>query len=168
MRSSVALFKKLDNSTKTYYDGKLYEAVRKINQVYELWASAYELSLYEVQIYYEMMKNVDTKITQKDLCTRLDAPKTSINSIMKKQLQNGYIEMTVNPDNKREKVLSLTEKGNNLAKGLVESMFRCEEEAAAMIDPQKLENAIATQNEFADNLLQKVEQIQEKQKWMHK
>ncbi|MBU5488709.1 hypothetical protein KQI77_11285 [Clostridium sp. MSJ-8] len=57
---------------------RMYEAVRKINQTYEIWASSHGLTLYEMQIYYEMMKNKDEIVTQKDLCLKLDAPKTSM------------------------------------------------------------------------------------------
>ena len=140
---------------------RMYEAVRKINQVYEKWAALHGLTLYEMQIYYEMMESGETVITQKDLCMKLDAPKTSVNSIIKKQLQAGYIEMNVNPLNKREKVISLTESGKKIAKELIEPLFQYEEEAAGMICDDEMEAAIETQNRFADILLGKVEQKNE-------
>lgn len=131
----------------------MYEAVRKINQTYEIWAASHGLTLYEMQIYYVMIKKDDMVITQKDLCMELDAPKTSINSIIKKQLQTGYIEMNVNPQNKREKVLSLTEYGKQFAQELIEPLLRYQEEATAMIDSDEMEAAIEVQNRFADILL---------------
>ena len=71
------------------------------------------MTLYEMQIYYRIMERSLQKeqayITQKELCDELDAPKTSINSIIKRQLKTGYIEMEVNPANRREKIISLTE-----------------------------------------------------------
>ena len=140
---------------------RMYEAVRKINQTYEIWASAHGLTLYEMQIYYEMMKNKNAAVTQKDLCLKLDAPKTSINSIVKKQLQTGYIELNVNPLNKREKVLSFTNTGRKFAKELIEPLFRYEQETVSMIDERKMEVSIETQNQFADILLGKVEQKNE-------
>ena len=135
---------------------RMYEAVRKINQTYELWAASHGLTLYEMQIYYEMMKNKNEEVIQKDLCLMLDAPKTSINSIIKKQLKSGRIEMHVNPSNKREKVLSLTEEGRKFAEELIEPLFQYEEESAALISEQEMEAAIAVQNQFADILLRKV------------
>lgn len=132
---------------------RMYEAVRKINQTYEIWAASHGLTLYEMQIYYVMIKKDDMVITQKDLCMELDAPKTSINSIIKKQLQTGYIEMNVNPQNKREKVLSLTEYGKQFAQELIEPLLRYQEEATAMIDSDEMEAAIEVQNRFADILL---------------
>lgn len=140
---------------------RMYEAVRKINQVYEKWSALHGLTLYEMQIYYEIMKNGEAVITQKDLCQKLDAPKTSVNSIIKKQLQAGYIEMNVNPLNKREKVISLTKAGQKFAKELIEPLFQYEEEAAGQICDNEMEAAIETQNRFADILLGKVEQKNE-------
>lgn len=140
---------------------RLYDTVRKINQVYEKWAALHGMTLYEMQIYYEMMKHEKTVVTQKDLCQKLDAPKTSINSIIKKQLQAGYIEMNVNPMNKREKVISLTESGQEAAKELIEPLFQYEEEADGQIRNDEMEMTIKTQNRFADILLGKIEQKNE-------
>lgn len=140
---------------------RMYEAVRKINQAYEKWSSLHGLTLYEMQIYYEIMKNGEASITQKDLCMKLDAPKTSINSIIKKQVQAGYIEMNINPSNKREKVILLTKSGQKFTKELIEPLFQYEEEAAGQICEEEMETAIETQNKFADILLGKVEQNNE-------
>lgn len=136
---------------------RIYESVRKINHVYEIWASAHGLTLYELQIYYELVKNGDEAITQKDLCMKLDAPKTSINSIIKKQMQTGFIEMNINPQNKREKVISLTESGRKFAKELAEPLFRYEKEAADMIDDKEMEAAVEVHERFANFLLEKIE-----------
>ena len=47
---------------------RLYEAIRRADQAYEVWAATHGLTLYELQIYYEMMKNEGEAIRQKDLC----------------------------------------------------------------------------------------------------
>ncbi len=141
---------------------RMYEAVQKIDQVYEKWSALHGLTSYEMQIYYEIKKNKEAVITQKDLSHMLDAPKTSINSIIKKQVQAGYIEMTVNPLNKREKVISLTEAGKKFAKELIDPLFRYEEETARQLSEDKMETAIEIQNRFADILLEKVEQTRYK------
>lgn len=141
----------------------IYETVKKINHAYELWATAHDLTLYELQIYYEMVKNDSEAMTQKDLCQKLDAPKTSINSIIKKQLNTGYIKMQTNPQNKREKIISLTTSGQVFAQALIQPLFQYEEEAATMLDEKEMAAAITIQNQFADTLLQKVEKKQEQE-----
>ena len=104
-----------------------------------------------------MLKSGEEAVTQRDLCQKMDAPKTSINSIIKKQLSTGYIEMQTNPQNKREKIISLTSSGQDFAKALIEPLLHYEEEAAAMLSDEEMDAAIAAQSQFAEILLQKVQ-----------
>lgn len=136
---------------------RIYESVKKINHAYEVWAVAHGLTLYEMQLYYEMLKSGEDTVTQRDLCQKMDAPKTSINSIIKKQLSTGYIKMQTNPQNKREKIISLTPSGQDFAKALIEPLLQYEEEAAAMLSDEEMDAAIAAQSQFAEILLQKVQ-----------
>ena len=90
---------------------------------------------------------------------KLGAPKTSVNSLIKKQLNAGYIWMQVNPQNKREKIISLTESGERFARNLVQPLFQYEEEVIGMLDDRDVETVITVQNKFADSLLSKMEDI---------
>ena len=72
------------------------------------------------------------QITQKELCQKLDAPKTSISSMIKRQLKTGYIEMKTNPENKREKLISLTDSGKAFARKLIQPLFQYEEETKSL------------------------------------
>lgn len=136
---------------------RIYEAVRKINTVYEGWASRHGLTLYELQIYYEMLKKEENSVIQKDLCKKLDAPKTSINSIIKKQLKAGRIQMDVNPLNKREKVLSFTEEGKQFAEEVIKPLLSYEKETSEQLDAEETETAIKVQMQLAELLLEKME-----------
>ncbi|MCI5736208.1 MAG: hypothetical protein SOY48_03335 [Eubacterium sp.] len=135
---------------------KIYDAVKKVNRAYEIWAAKHGLTLYEMQIYYVIVENGGGAITQKDLCTQLDAPKTSINSIIKKQLKTNRIEMSVNPLNKREKVITLTKEGEKFANNLVLPLFEYENEIVSKIDEKELEIAVKVENDFANGLIEKV------------
>lgn len=142
--------------TKRKRISQIYEAVRKINYAYEYWASVHGLTLYEMQVYYVILEKNSPFITQRELCDTLDAPKTSINSIIKKQLKAGYIEMNINPENRREKIISLTDAGKKFADKLIIPLFQYEEEIATQFSDIDIEGVINTQGEFADMLLQKV------------
>lgn len=135
---------------------KIYDAVKKVNRAYEIWPAKHGLTLYEMQIYYVIVENGGGAITQKDLCTQLDAPKTSINSIIKKQLKTNRIEMSVNPLNKREKVITLTKEGEKFANNLVLPLFEYENEIVSKIDEKELEIAVKVENDFANGLIEKV------------
>lgn len=140
---------------------QIYESVKKINQAYEIWSAKHGLTLYEMQIYYVIIESKKPSITQKELCVQLDAPKTSINSIIKRQLKTGRIEMTVNPTNKREKIIVLTEDGKKFAEELIHPLFKYEEDAVSKIKNEELETAISVQTKFANILLEKAGQKNE-------
>ena len=135
---------------------KIYDAVKKVNRAYEAYAANCGLTLYEMEIYYVMLENGCADITQKDLCRQLEAPKTSINSIIKKQLKENRIEMKVNPLNKREKIISLTKTGKIFAENLIFPLFKWEEDIISGIADDKFNTAVFVQTEFADGLLQKI------------
>ena len=132
---------------------RIYESAQKIDQVYDVWATKHKLTL------YEMFQKENREITQKELSMKLGAPKTSVNSLIKKQLNAGYIWMQVNPQNKREKIISLTESGERFARNLVQPLFQYEEEVIGMLDDRDVETVITVQNKFADILLSKMEDI---------
>lgn len=91
-----------------------------------------------------------------DKSTKLDAPKTSINSIVKKQIKAGYIEMNVNPKNKREKMLSFTSSGRKFAKNLIQPLVQYEDEATEMLMDEEMETAIMTQVKFVSLWTKKI------------
>lgn len=135
---------------------RIYGSVRKIDQAYETWAVGHGLTLCEMWIYYMMLEEGNTMVTQKNLSMELGIPKTSINSMIKKQLKLGYMEMQTNPGNKREKMLSLTEEGRKFAQELIGPLFQYEEEIALVLDDQEVEIAVKVQNQFADLLMEKI------------
>lgn len=141
---------------------KIYDSVKKINRAYEIWAAKHGLTLYEMQIYYVIVENGGGAMTQKDLCTQLDAPKTSINSIIKKQLKAQLIQMEINPLDKREKIIILTDEGKRFAEKLIYPLFDYEENAVSSISDDDFELAVdVLETKFANNLLKKVSESHE-------
>ena len=72
--------------------------------------------------------------------------------------KTGYIEMEVNPANRREKIISLTETGKQYARELVLPLFQSEEEAAAQFTEQEMTEVIRMQEKFADALAKSMEE----------
>lgn len=136
---------------------RIYEAVQMVNQVYEDWSLKHGITLYEMQVYYIILGEKEASITQRELCEKLDAPKTSINSIIKKQLNRGYIQMTPNPQDKREKIISLTKAGEKFAKDLIVPLFGYEEETVRQFSEDEFESAVNLQVKFAQDLRKRTE-----------
>ena len=66
--------------------------------------------------------------------------------------------MEVNPANRREKIISLTETGKQYARELVLPLFQSEEEAAAQFTEQEMKEVIRMQEKFADALAKSMEE----------
>lgn len=66
--------------------------------------------------------------------------------------------MEVNPANRREKIISLTETGKQYARELVLPLFQFEEEAAAQFTEQEMKEVIRMQEKFADALAKSMEE----------
>ena len=65
--------------------------------------------------------------------------------------------MEVNPANRREKIISLTETGKQYARELVLPLFQSEEEAAQFTE-QEMKEVIRMQEKFADALAKSMEE----------
>ena len=65
--------------------------------------------------------------------------------------------MEVNPANRREKIISLTETGKQYARELI-PLFQSEEEAAAQFTEQEMTEVIRMQEKFADALAKSMEE----------
>ena len=82
-----------------------------------------------------------------------------MNSIIKKQIEKGFVKMETNPLDRREKMLSLTQKGKDWAEKLVLPLFEFEEKAVSSIKERNLQIAAKCQNEFADSLLTQIKKM---------
>lgn len=116
----------------------LYEAVRSIDKIYENWAKTQGIGYYDMLLYYVLVENEGQGMTQKQFCEELDVPKTTVNSIVKNQLHLGYIQLEINPDNRKEKIITLTPKGAEYANKLILPLFEIEKKAISLLSKQDI------------------------------
>ena len=75
--------------------------------------------------------------TQKEICEDWYENKQTINSAAKKLIEEGYIDIAPSPDNFREKLLMLTEKGKFRALHTVEKMVLAEKTAFSALSEEE-------------------------------
>ena len=75
--------------------------------------------------------------TQKEICEDWYENKQTINSAAKKLIEEGYIDIAPSPDNFREKLLMLTEKGKFRALRTVEKMVLAEKNAISALSEEE-------------------------------
>ena len=75
--------------------------------------------------------------TQKEICDFWHESKQTINSAVKKLLEEGIIDIAVSPENQREKLITFTEKGKFLAMRTVEKMMDAEKNAFGRLSEEE-------------------------------
>ncbi|MFQ6792327.1 MAG: MarR family winged helix-turn-helix transcriptional regulator [Thomasclavelia sp.] len=135
----------------------IYSSVNGIDRIYQKWAKSQNVGYYDMLLYYALMEIDNQGMTQVQFYKELDIPKTTVNSIVKNQLKQGYIYFEVNPENKKEKLIYLSESGLEYAKKLILPLFAIEEHAASLIDDQEVEMFSKILSTYAQGLLEKME-----------
>lgn len=65
--------------------------------------------------------------------------------------------MTPNPQDRREKIISLTQSGEKFAKDLIVPLFEYEEETVRQFSEDEFESAVNLQVKFAQDLRKRME-----------
>lgn len=101
-------------------------ATNKIDGVYYLLARNYGINENTLAFLYALD---DWKPhSQKEICDEWIIPRTTINSIVKNMLSEGYIAFT-EEHHAKEKMIVLTEKGRKYTEKLLIDIYRAEEQA---------------------------------------
>lgn len=91
-------------------------------------------------------------LTQKEICERTFHSKQTLSLIVKKLLQDGYVVMEEDMEDKRNKKIIMTEAGRAYAKIPVEHITRSEDTAMSMFTPEEQEQLIGLSRKFKRNL----------------
>lgn len=97
---------------------RYYSLWKDCNAMYENWAKEQGLSSNGVLVLYSFYEN-DGNCTQKAISEKWNIPKQTVNTILKDFLSCGYVEMFSMPEDKRNKIVRLTESGKNFAQNVI-------------------------------------------------
>ena len=131
---------------------KLNMAIVHGNRAYQQWEHDHGLPDYLVVILYELL--LRKKLTQKELVNLSDLPKQSINKGIKKLCQDGYLDMSVDPDDKRVRFCQLTAEGKEYAHERLRSLFELEEKTAQKLGPEKMQLLTSLNEEWSNTFWQ--------------
>ena len=133
---------------------RMYGAVTRINAIYENYAKQNGMSYLEWQMFYALQsaKEEEICLTQKMLCDKLKASKSTVNSIVRKYLSEGLIELKDKTDNKKEKLVVLTEQGKECTNRIVLPVMNAEMGVMAQISDEQLDVLIHAESVFAEGL----------------
>ena len=127
---------------------RFYSIWGQFNAVYEEWAKERGLSSNGVLILSSLYESEEA-CTQKSLSQKWSIPKQTVNSVLKKFIEDGYVELITSKEDKRNKLLKLTKSGRIYAEGIVTEL---QEKELFVIEHAGLSN-IKQMNDIGDSFL---------------
>lgn len=117
---------------------KLIEQFQNMDNAYEAYAKSKGLTYLSLMVLDEIYAFGDG-CTQKQISEDTHYPKQSINLVVKSFLEDGIVELRELPENRKNKGITLTEKGHQLCDEVIVPLLRQEE--AVMLEMGKKESA---------------------------
>lgn len=129
-----------------------YELWCELNQVYADWCRAHGVSIHRLTVLEALWFQQKTGCTLRSLQDRLYLPKQTIHTIVDGLVKEGYLERLPSPEDKRTKVLRLTESGLAYAKTQVAPMYQWEGKAMRQLAPDDRAVMLRTYKQLIDAL----------------
>ncbi len=117
---------------------KLIEQFQNMDNAYEAYAKSKGLTYLSLMVLDEIYALGDG-CTQKQISEDTHYPKQSINLVVKSFLEDGIVELRELPENRKNKGITLTEKGHQLCDEVIVPLLRQEE--AVMLEMGEKESA---------------------------
>ena len=97
-------------------------------------------------------------MTQKEICQRTFHSKQTVNLIMKNLLADGYVTAAEMPEDKRNKIVRMTDAGRAYCEKVVRHITWAEDTAMSMFTPEEQKLLIDLSRTFTKNLARLVNQ----------
>lgn len=124
---------------------RLAELTASLDSTFESYAKTQTVLSSELFVLYSFYYK--KSLTQKDICDEWALPKQTVHTICKNLINQSFVEMQDNPSDKRAKLLSLTDTGENYAKSIIAPLLEAENNTAQSFGIERLEKLI---QEFAE------------------
>lgn len=98
---------------------------------------------------------------QTDICDRLSATKQTISAISKKFWQMGYLSLTESREDRRHKIMKLTEAGRAYTEKIIPPAAKAEVDALAELDDQDIRELIRITDLFSGKMKEHFEKIRQ-------
>lgn len=106
-------------------------------------------------------------MTQTEVCQRTFQSKQTVNLIVKNLLAETYVTVTEMPENKRNKIVRMTEAGRAYCEQVVRHITWAEDTAMSLFSPEEQKNLIELSRTFTKNLTMLVNEELKKRRIDH-
>ena len=97
-------------------------------------------------------------MTQKEICQRTFQSKQTVNLITKNLLTENYVTVTEVPENRRNKIVQMTDAGRAYCEKVVRHITWAEDTAMSMLTPEQQRQLIDLSRTFTKNLTMLIHQ----------
>ncbi|MCB6202667.1 MarR family winged helix-turn-helix transcriptional regulator [Extibacter muris] len=141
---------------------KIREQIKLVNialsgtlDLYRIWAKKHQLNYNALVILYTL--NDYKECTQKQICDWWALPKQTVHGILLDFEKKGYITITANEENKRERIIAFTESGEMFASSILDRLHQMEENAMNKLGEEKRKQLIESNTKYYELLKEEVE-----------
>ena len=106
----------------------LHQSYKELDSIYIDYAKNHNLSISSFWILYSINQSSEP-LTQAEMCNIWTFTQQTINTSLKNLEKDEYIEFRLSPNNKKNKYIYLTQKGQSLSKEIIIPFIQAEEEA---------------------------------------
>ncbi len=144
-------------------DKNIREQIDLINQKTKELNALYRLAAYKSNIpdgevaVWSVLLNCDREISQQDLAELLSLPKQTVNSLIARMIQKGFVVLEHDPGTRNRKVIRLTETGRHFGEQQVKWIFQAEQRAMEDTDPVELKAYISMLEKYIDRFREEIE-----------
>ena len=134
-----------------------YDFFYTSTRFYYKFAKKYDMSDISLFTLHAIYSN-DKECIQNDLAEELSLPKQTICSILDNFEKKGYIKREINPKDKRNRFVSLTKKGLEFAKPIIEDLENLDKSVLKCLSDEDIKKYTDCQKEiikFMENYLKK-------------
>lgn len=117
-----------------------------LNRMYGEYGDRMNIDNTEACILYSIV--TFENVTQRDLVNEYALPKQTVNNIIKRLEANNYIILASNENDKRSKIIKLTEKGIDYSNELLKPIIDNENKACEIFGNDRMNKLIKLFNEF--------------------
>ena len=96
---------------------KLWEVWGQANGLYSSWAASKNINYYLLFVLYAL--DEQEAMTQKKICICTGLTKQTVNSVIRSLKEEGYVELVPGLEDRRERQIILTEKGEVYSRELI-------------------------------------------------
>lgn len=139
---------------------ELGHCIGEIDNTVDYWIAKLGLNYNHFAVLYSLADTMASGCTQKQICEDWYLPKQTVFNICKEYKEKGWIEFAESANDKREKIMHLTELGKTQAEPILHATHSVSELAFAEFGDEKIAQLFTLMREFSTTFKQKIDEYE--------